>query len=104
MGFEEITIGKINSPDVFYFVPVHENYDVYKKQVREMNEFFNLKEERSVRICSISFHRIKYSSVCFFYINPPSGMAEPGGPPPPPPRLSDLAPSLHLISIDCPHM
>ena len=47
MGFEEITIGKINSPGVFYFVPVHENYDVYKKQVKEMNEFFNLKEERS---------------------------------------------------------
>ena len=81
MGFEEITIGKINSPDVFYFVPVHENYDVYKKQVREMNEFFNLKEERSVRICSISFHSIKYSSVCFFYINHTSGMAELEGQP-----------------------
>ena len=59
MGFEEITIGKINSPDVFYFVPVHENYDVYKEQVGEMNEYFNLKEECSVRICSISF----YSSI-----------------------------------------
>ena len=54
------TVGKINSPDVFYFVPVHENYDVYKKQVREMNEFFNLKEERSVRICSIAFQTKDY--------------------------------------------
>ena len=60
MGFIEITVGKINSPDVFYFVPVHENYDVYKKQVREMNEFFNLKEERSVRICSIAFQTKDY--------------------------------------------
>ena len=59
MGFEEITIGKIKSPDIFYFVPVDENYEVYNRQVREMNEFFNLKEglENSVRICSISFHR-----------------------------------------------
>ena len=60
MGFIEITVGKINSPDVFYFVPVHENYDVYKKQVREMNEFFNLKEEHSVRICSIAFQTKDY--------------------------------------------
>ena len=60
MGFEEITIGKIQSPDVFYFVPVHENYEVYKNQVREMHEFFNLKEEHGVRICSIAFQRINY--------------------------------------------
>ena len=102
MGFEEITIGKINSPGVFYFVPVHENYDVYKKQVKEMNEFFNLKEERSVRICSISFHRIKYSTVCVsFILITLQGWRNRRGSPP---RFSDLAPSLHLISIDCPHM
>ena len=58
MGFEEITIGKIKSPDVFYFVPVHENYEVYKNQVRKMHEFFNLKEERFVRIFSIAFQSI----------------------------------------------
>jgi len=60
MGFEEITIGKINSPDVFYFVPVHENYDVYKKQVREMNEFFNLKEERSGQKYPWTIKSMKY--------------------------------------------
>ena len=38
MGFEEITIGKIRSPDIFYFVPVHENCKVHKNQVKEMNE------------------------------------------------------------------
>ena len=59
MGFEEITIGKIKSPDVFYFVPVYEDHEVYNRQVKEMKEFVNLKEEleNSVRICSISFHR-----------------------------------------------
>ena len=58
MGFEEITIGKIRSPDIFYFVPVHENCKVHKNQVKEMNEFFNVKEEPSVRICSIAFQMI----------------------------------------------
>ena len=59
MGFEEITIGKIKSPDVFYFVPVDEDHEVYNRQVKEMKEFVNLKEEleNSVRICSITFHR-----------------------------------------------
>ena len=45
MGFEEITIGKIKSPDVFYFVPVDEDHEVYNRQVKEMKEFVNLKEE-----------------------------------------------------------
>ena len=52
MGFVEITIGKIKSPDVFYFVTVDEDHEVCNRQVREMKEC-----ENSVRICSISFHR-----------------------------------------------
>ena len=45
MGFEEITIGKIKSPNEFYFVPVDEDHKVYNRQVREMKEFVNLKEK-----------------------------------------------------------
>ena len=52
MGFEEIIIGKIKSPNEFYFVTVDEDHEVHDKQVREMKEC-----ENSVRICSISFHR-----------------------------------------------
>ncbi len=59
MGFKEIVIGRIESPDVFFFVTVDEDNKVNNRQVREMNEFFNLNEGpgNSVRICSISFHR-----------------------------------------------
>ena len=45
MGFEEIIIGKIKSPNEFYFVPVDEDHKVYNRQVREMKEFVNLKEK-----------------------------------------------------------
>ena len=46
MGFEEITIGKIKSPDVFYFVTVDGDHEVHKKQVREMKKIVNLNEGR----------------------------------------------------------
>jgi hypothetical protein len=65
MGFEEITIGKIKSPDEFYFVTVDEDHEVYNRQVREMKKIVNLNEGREnyVRICSISFDR----NYCFRY-------------------------------------
>ena len=44
MGFKEIVIGRIESPDVFFFVTVEEDNEVNNRQVREMNEFFNLNE------------------------------------------------------------
>ena len=46
MGFEEITIGKIKSPDEFYFVTVDEDHEVYNRQVREMKKIVNLNEGR----------------------------------------------------------
>ena len=65
MGFEEITIGQIKSPDLFYFVTVNEDHEVHNRQVREMKKIVNLNEGREnyVRICSISFHR----NYCFRY-------------------------------------
>ncbi len=52
MGFEEIIIGKIKSPNEFYFVPVDEDHKVYNRQVREMKEFVNLKEKPETVISS----------------------------------------------------
>ena len=45
MGIEEIKIGKIKSPDVFYYIPCNGRGNDYERQYKEMIQYFNARDE-----------------------------------------------------------
>ena len=68
MGVEEITIGKIKSPDVFYYIPCNIRGNDYKRQVKEMFQHFN-REENERRQKSPPFIKRLIMSGTYVYTN-----------------------------------